>query len=140
MPTLAALDRISELLDIEDDATVGTSMRLPANLREAAAIAVEQLGVAPSTTMLTAAALRSVLDVLVKQAALDEHYRQRPSARPTLAEVALALAAQDGSPLAEQQEVVAAAAQQVLERHPDADADDVLLWAEAQQAALARSA
>jgi hypothetical protein len=115
-------------------------MRLPANLREAAAIAVEQLGVAPSTTMLTAAALRSVLDVLVKQAALDEHYRQHPSARPTLAEVALALAAQDGSPLAEQQEVVAAAAQQVLERHPDADADDVLLWAEAQQAALARSA
>jgi hypothetical protein len=32
--------------------------------------------------------------------------------------------------------VVKRAAADLLARHPDADADDVLLWAEAQQAAL----
>src|SRR2546430_13031971 len=54
-----ALTRISELLDRTDDETVGTSMRIPAALREAAAVAVAELGVAPSTTALATDALRS---------------------------------------------------------------------------------
>jgi len=132
--TSDVLDQISELLDADDDSTVNTSMRLPAALRDAAALAVEHLGVAPSTTTFTAAALRVALETAVMTAALEAHYVAHPGARPSLADVALALAAQDGSALAEQPEVVERAAAEVEARHADADADDVLLWAEAQQA------
>ena len=126
------LDEINRLLDTDDDATVNTSMRLPAALRDAAALAVTHLGVATSTTSLTAAALRRALETAVTHAALEAHLDQHPHARPSLAEVALALAAQDGSPLAERPELLERAAAQVLASHPEADADDVLLWAEAQ--------
>jgi hypothetical protein len=135
MTALEVLDRINELLDAEDSSTVNTSMRLPTALRDAAALAVEHLAVAPSTTTLAAAALRSVLETAVMEAALQAHYRVHPEARPSLAEVALALAAQDGSPLAGRPDLIEQAAADVLARHPEADGDDVLLWAEAQQAA-----
>lgn len=109
-------------------------MRLPVALRDTAALAVEHLDVAPSTTMLTAAALRSTLETVVMAAALDAHVRRYPAGRPTLADVALALAAQDRSPLADRPDLVTQAAVDVIARHPEADADDVLLWAEAQPA------
>lgn len=132
------LDQINALLDQDDlEATVNTSMRLPANLRDAASLAVERLGLAPSTTTLTAKALRSVLETAVMGAALDAHFLQHPEARPSLAEVALAAAAQDGSPLAEQPALIERAAEQIVALHPDADANDALLWAEAQQAVRA---
>lgn len=134
---IAVVDRINALLAAEDASTVNTSMRLPTALRDAAALAVEHLGVAPSTTMLTATALRTSLETVVMEAALEAHYTEHPGARPTLAEVAMALAAQDGSPLAGQPELIEQAAAEVSTRHPDADADDVLLWVEAQQAASA---
>lgn len=137
MEDLTILDEINRLLDVDDDATVNTSMRLPAALRDAAALAVEHLGVAPSTTAMVATALRRALEAAVMTAALEAHYRQHPEARPTLAKVALALAAQDASPLAERVDLVERAAAEVVARHPDADADDVLLWVEAQQAARA---
>lgn len=140
MEVLEVLDRINALLDSADNSTVNTSMRLPVNVREAAALAVEQLKVAASTTTLTAAALRTAVETAVMQAALDAHYTQFPDVRPTLAEIAVALAAQDGSPLAARPELLKQAAAEVLARHPDADADDVLLWAEAQQAAARRTA
>ena len=65
--------------------------------------------------------------------ALHLHYREHPDAQPSLAEIAHALAVQDGSPLAERPHLIAAAASAVVERRRDADADDVLLWAEAQR-------
>lgn len=132
MTDVAVLDRLNLLLDASDGSTSNTSMRLPTSLRDAAALAVAELGLAPSTTALTAGALRVALETAVMRAALDEHYRQHPQARPSLAEVALAMAEQTGSPLAEQPAVLTAAAEQLLTRHPDADAHDVLLWAEAQ--------
>jgi hypothetical protein len=137
MDQLAAIDEINRLLDEASEETVNTSMRLPAYLRDAAALAVTHLGVAASTTMLTSTALRQTLETAVMDAALQAHYAQHPDVRPTMADVALALAAQDGSPLAERPALIYAAADAVLARHPDADADDVLLWVEAQQAALA---
>jgi len=140
MDDLSVLDRINALLDADDESTVNTSMRLPVALRDAAALAVDQLQVAASTTTLTATALRAALETAVMEAALEAHYAQHPTARPTLAEVAQALAAQDGSPLADQRQLLEQAAAEVLARHPDADADDVLLWAEAQQAALRHTA
>lgn len=132
MVDLDALDRLNALLDAEDGTTVNTSMRLPVALRDAAAVAVEELGLAASTTMLTATALRSVLETAVMQAALEAHYQDHPEARPGLTDVALALAEQTGSPLADRPDLVRAAAEQVARRRPDADAHDVLLWAEAQ--------
>jgi hypothetical protein len=66
------------------------------------------------------------------EAALQMHYEQHSSAEPTLCEIALALALQDASPLADRPDLIASAAVEVAARRPDADADDVLLWAEAQ--------
>lgn len=109
MEQLGVLDQMNRLLDAADDATVNTSMRLPV-------------------------ALRRALETAVTEAAIEAHVDQHPHARPSLAEVTLALAAQDASPLAERPELLEHAAEQVLARHRDADADDVLLWAEAQLA------
>lgn len=137
MVALSTLDRLRALLDEDDAQTSNTSMRLPTALREAAALAVADLGLAASTTALTAQALRSSLQTALMQATLDEHYRQHPGARPTLAEVALATAEQLGSPLAQEPELLTRAAAQIVEVHPEADAHDVLLWAEAQARVIA---
>jgi len=131
MTAVEVLDRLNALLDADEDATSNTSMRLPTALRNAAALAVG-VGLATSTTALTAAALRAALETAVMRAALDEHYQQHPDARSSLAEVALALAEQTGSPIAQHPAALAFATEQLLARHPDADAHDVLLWAEAQ--------
>jgi hypothetical protein len=127
---LAALDELTRLLDADDTETVNTSMRLSVSLRDAAALAVTHFDAAPSATNLAAAALRQNLETLAMATALRLHH-QHPDAQPTLAEIAHALAVQDGSPLADRPDLIAAAAA-VIERRPDADAHDVLLWAEAQ--------
>jgi hypothetical protein len=129
---LDVVGRINALLDTQDDRTVGTSMRIPEALRDAAALAVEHLHVAQSTTALTADALRSRLEAIVVQAALDSHYRANPGARPSLGDLAVAAAELDGHPLAAQPDLLRRAAEEIVRSHPDADADDVLLWAEAQ--------
>ena len=131
---LDVLDEINRLLDADAGATVNTSMRLPVALRDAAALAVRHLGVAESTTSFTSAALRRSLETAVMDAALEAHFEQQPHARPSLAQVALALAAQDGSALADRPDLIERAATQVMQRRPDADADDVLLGAEAKLA------
>lgn len=112
-------------------------MRIPRALRDAASIAVTELGAAASTTALTADALRAMLEAVVMRAALEDHYRQHPAIRPTLADLAIAAAELDGHPLAQHPDVLRRAAEQVARRHPDADPDDVLLWAEAQELASA---
>jgi hypothetical protein len=134
---LEVLDEINRLLAGVGDETVNTSMRLPAALRDAAALAVAHLGVAPSTTALAADALRHVIETAVMDAALQEHYERHPHARPSLTQVAAALAEQDGSPLAGRPDLLEAAAAAVTLRYPDADAHDVLLRAEALQASRA---
>lgn len=127
----AALDSIVALLEAGGEETTNTSMRLPVALRDAAAIAVERLGVASSTTALTSHALRRSLEAIVARAALDAHYEAHPDARPSLAEVALAAAEQDGDPLVQEPERIRIAAADIVLVRPDADADDVLLWATA---------
>lgn len=76
-------------------------------------------------------ALRFTLETVAMEAALEVHYDQHPDARPSLAELALAAAAQDGHPLAGEPELIERAARDIVERHSDADFEDVLLWAEA---------
>ena len=132
MARSAVIERISELLDRGGIETSNTSMRIPTPLRDAAALAVRELGVAPSATALTTAALRATLESVVMQAALDDHYEQNPEARPDLADLAVAAAELDGHPLAAEPEQLRRAAAEIVANHPDASPDDVLLWAEAR--------
>jgi hypothetical protein len=66
------------------------------------------------------------------QAALDDHYELHPEARPNLGDLAIAIAELDGNPMAAEPHRLRRAAIEVVERHPEASADDVLLWAEAR--------
>ena len=137
MNSSAAIDRMSELLDAGGPETSNTSMRIPTALRDAAALAVKELGVAPSATALTTAALRATLEAVVMQAVLDEHYERHPGARPDLGDLAIAAAELDGHPLAAEPELLRRAAAEITAKHPDASPDDVLLWAEARGFAAA---
>ncbi|HUC59767.1 MAG TPA: hypothetical protein VMA95_20375 [Streptosporangiaceae bacterium] len=132
MTALAVIDRISALLDDSMQETSNTSMRIPTALRDAAALAVKELGVASSTTSLTTSALRSVLEAAVIQAVLDEHYQHHPEARPDLGDLAVAAAEIDGHPLSAEPDRLRSAAAEILVRHPGATAEDVVLWAEAR--------
>lgn len=126
------IDQISQLLDSAVPDTANTSMRIPKTLRDAAALAVNKLGVAPSATALTAAALRRALEAIVMQAVLDDHYHHHPEARPDLGDLAVAAAELDGNPLAANPELVRRAAIEIAQYHSGASPDDVLLWAEAR--------
>jgi predicted DsbA family dithiol-disulfide isomerase len=131
------LERLLDLLDDErNDETIGTSVRLPVNLREAAGVAAE-LGLTGSTTELTVRALRDILEAFAQQAVLDAHYAEHPEVRPTLAETALAAAELDGNPLARRPDLVRRAASEVGAVKDDPDADDVLLFAAGLAAATA---
>ena len=131
----AALERIVELLVTADDSTVVTSVRISAALKEALGLAVEHLGLDVSTSGLTSHALRHTLDTAVLAAGLADIYAESPQSRPSLVDVAVALAEQDGSPLADRRDLLEVAADQLLDRYPAADARDLLLWVEAQQVA-----
>jgi hypothetical protein len=131
--------RLRTLLDLLDRAggeAVGTSVRLPANLRDAAVLATE-LGLADTTTDLTVRGLHDVLDGMAQRAILDEHYGAHPDSRPDLAEIALAAAALDGNPLASRPEVVRRAADEVVALRADPTPDDILLYAAGLAAASA---
>ena len=133
MTTEEAVDRINELLGSTDPETVNTSMRIPRALRDAAALAVGELGVAPSTTVMAANALRSMLEATVALANLELHYEEYPQFRPTLADLAVVAAEWDGSPLAQQPDQLRRYADEIVQRHPHAEPEDVLLWAEARE-------
>lgn len=122
------LDVLSRLLQEKSTESINTSVRVPAPLHEAARIATG-LGMSASTSSLTVEALRSALGAFVQRAALDQHYREFPAARPSVTEVALALAEMTGDPLAEQPELITQAAQVAAHRSEDPAARDVLLIA-----------
>jgi hypothetical protein len=132
MGTVDAVERINQLLGGDMEQTSNTSMRIPTALRDAAALAVRELGIASSTTALTSAALRAALEAVVIQAVLDEHYERHPGARPDLGDLAIAAAELDGHPLAAEPERIRQAAAEISARHPGAAPEDVLLWAEAR--------
>ena len=133
MTTEEAIDRINELLSSTDPETANTSMRISKPLRDAAALAVSELGVAPSSTVLAANALRMMLEGTVALAALELHFEQYPEFRPSLADLAIAAAEFDESPLAQQPDLLRRSATEIVQRHPDAQPEDVVLWAEARE-------
>jgi hypothetical protein len=128
-----AIDRINELLDSTDPETINTSMRIPKALREAAALAVDELGVAPSATVMAANALRSFLEATVGLANLELHYEEYPQFRPTLAGLAVVAAEWEGSPLAQRPDLLRQYAEEIVQLHPHAEPEDVVLWAEARE-------
>jgi hypothetical protein len=132
MEKSAMIERMSQLLDAAGSETSNTSMRVPTALRDAAVLAVTELGVAPSTTALTIAALRARLEAVIMQATLDLHYERYPEARPDLGDLAIAVAELDGHPIAAEPERLRRAAAEVAGRHPAASPEDVLLCAEAR--------
>lgn len=132
MGTADTIDRISQLLGSDMAETSNTSMRIPVALREAATLAARDLGVAPSATALTTAALRSALEAAIMQAALEDHYERYPQSRPDLGDLAIAAAQLDGNPLAAQPELIRRAAAEISARRPRPEPEDVLLWAEAR--------
>ncbi|MFN0091562.1 MAG: hypothetical protein ACKVWR_15040 [Acidimicrobiales bacterium] len=130
------LERLLDLLDQVEVDTLNTSVRLPAGLRQAAALAA-RLGLADSVTALTVAGLRRELEAVAQRAVLDAHYRQHPAAKPSLAEITLAAAELEGNPLADRPELIRRAADEVAALRADPDADDVLLYAAGLAAATA---
>ncbi|MGQ0631759.1 MAG: hypothetical protein ACT4P1_12000 [Sporichthyaceae bacterium] len=130
------LSRFLTLLESDNAESVGTSVRLPADLREAVGIAVE-LGLAESTTELTTQGLRSALEAIAMRAVLDAHYAEYPAARPDLAEIAYALAQMEAHPLAQRLDLIERAAREIHSVRPDATPDDVLSYAAGLAAGLA---
>ncbi|MGH3939552.1 MAG: hypothetical protein ACRDTG_13160 [Pseudonocardiaceae bacterium] len=122
------LARLLDLLDRADGETVGTSVRLPVTLRDAAVVAAE-LGLAGSTTELTVRGLRDLLEAAARRAVLDAHYESHPNARPDLAEIALAAAQLDGNPLAARPELVRRATAEIVSIIDDPTPDEVLSYA-----------
>ena len=93
------------------------------------------MGLAESTTDLTVRGLRDALEAFAQAAILEAHFRAHPYARPSLEELAIAAAQMDGNPLAAQPALLRRAARAVARLRPDADADDVLLYAAGMRAA-----
>jgi len=122
------LEQLLDLLDEIPSDTVGTSLRIPLSLRDAAVVATD-MGLAASTTELAVQGLRDALENFAQRAVLDAHYRAHPDARPSLAEVAQAAAELDGSALAAQPELIQRAAHEVAAIREAPSADDVLLYA-----------
>lgn len=128
-------EHITRLLDLLDRATepghadtVGTSIRLPLALRDAAMVAT-RAGLVGSTTELTVRGLRAELEALAQRAVLDAHYLEHPVARPDLAEIALATAELDGHPLAQRPDLVRRAAAELIGIVDDPSPDEVLGYA-----------
>lgn len=122
----------------DEDATVVTSVRLSTSLREAVRAAVKAgMDDTPNDAILNA--VRDRLAAFAQRLALDLHYERFPDARPSLAEVATAAAQLDDSPLAHEPGLLRRAAQELVRLKPDADADDVLVYAAALHAGQDRA-
>lgn len=130
-------DAVAELFEAvqrlhDEDATVVTSVRLSSSLREAVKAAVKAgMDANPNDAMLNA--VRDRLEAFTQRLALDVHYERYPDARPSLAEIAIAAAQLDDSPLTLDLDLLRRAADEVVRVKPDADADDVLVYAAALQ-------
>jgi hypothetical protein len=124
-----------DLLDAADSGTtVGTSVRLPTALRDAAVVAV-RAGLLPSVTDVTVRGLRSELEAVANRAVLDQHYREHPDARPERWEIALATAEISGHPLAAQPQMIRRAADELARIVDDPTPDEVLAYASGLAAA-----
>ena len=122
------LQRLLDLLDqVDDAATVGTSVRLPVALRDAAAVAV-RAGLLSSVTEVTVRGLQAELEQVANRAVLDEHYREHPEARPSRWEVASQRPNCPGTHW-QRAQLVRRAADEVVRIVDDPSPDEVLAYA-----------
>lgn len=130
------VDRIIELLDEPVSGSSVTSVRIHSNVKQAQDLAREHLGLTDPMSDLVEQGIRDKLNALVFHAGLEAYFARYPQSRPTLGEVALAMAQQDGDPLATRLDLAAfqQAAEQVVQHRPDASPEDVILWLHAQEA------
>jgi hypothetical protein len=123
------LDELARALDeIDTSPSAVTSIRQPEALRRSVQTAVE-LGWASNANEGAVEALREELTFFCRHLALEHHFREHPEARPTLAGTAVALAELRHDPLADEPGLIERAAEEILAFRPDAEADDVLIWA-----------
>jgi hypothetical protein len=124
--------RLLELLDrldgAADGATVGTSVRMPTALRDAAAAAV-RAGLLSSVTEVTVRGLQAELEAVANRAVLDAHYGEHPEARPDRWDVAMAAAELSAHPLATRPDLVRRAADELGRIVADPSPDEVLAYA-----------
>lgn len=90
---IRAADEPSEL--------VGSSVRLPRNVRDAIRMA-RAMGYGDSLTSITTQAIRTELRYVAQDLAIELHFAEHPEARPSLAERVRALALILDHPLADQ--------------------------------------
>ncbi|MDN5860144.1 MAG: hypothetical protein L0H84_16140 [Pseudonocardia sp.] len=124
----ARLERLLDLLDSVETESVGTSVRLPARLRDAAVVAAE-LGLISSTSELTTRGLRAELELVARRAVLEAHYEEYPRARPDLAEIAQMAAELHAHPLAGRPDLIRKAADDLARIVPDPSPAEVLAYA-----------
>ena len=131
---IAALGRFLELMENADDAaskSKGTSIRVPTYLLDAHA-EVAALGfVEGSFNRYAVALVLEDLEALAFNCALEDHFTAHPDARPSLLQVAIAGAALTNDPLQHRHDLIELGARRLKARDPEADADDVLLYATA---------
>ena len=134
---MARVDDLFEILDgLDDSDSTVTSFRQPAALRDAVRVAVE-LGLAGSPNEVAVDAVRSRVEAFAQSLALEEHFAAHPHARPTLGDLTIAAAQLDGHPLADHHEFLRRCADEVAVIRPDADGEDVLLYATGRQVVTA---
>ena len=123
------LQELSDAIEVIDEGPASvTSIRQPEGLRRAIRAAVA-LGWARNANEGAVEALREELLFFCREKVLDAHIRQHPEAAPTLEGVALALAELRHDPLADEPELIAQAAREIVDIRPDAEPDEVLIWA-----------
>ena len=110
---LASLDELDQDGDVK-----ATSVRMPAALHHAVAIATE-LGMAESFTAATTDALALRVRAFARQQALAAHLVQFPHDQPDLEAVVRRRVSGTDHPAARHEEVTLAAAQRYEQRHPD---------------------
>lgn len=126
--TLSRLDELLKALAGDDQGTKVTSVRRARSLDAALQVAVA-LGWAPSANEGLNRALRDELEAFALGAALEAHVAAHPELAPDLADVAIGVAELRHDPLADEPELVRRAAEEIVAVKPDADPDDVLVWA-----------
>lgn len=132
---MARVDELLTILDgLDDSQSTVTSFRQPAALRDAVRLAVE-LGLAGSPNEVAVEAVRGRVEAFAHFLALEEHFTAHPHVRPTLGDLAIAAAELDGHPLADHQEFLRQCADEVADIRPDANGEDVLLYAAGRRVA-----
>ncbi|MCL2467977.1 MAG: hypothetical protein FWF02_09605 [Micrococcales bacterium] len=129
------IDRIAELLDEPGSESSVTSVRIRSNLRAAQDLAREHLGLTEPIGQLVEQGIAQALRGVVFRAGLQAYFARYPESRPSLGQVAFALAEQEADPLCRLgPQVFEQAAAQIVADHADASPEDVIVWVHAQEA------